>query len=209
MSLSRPKCIVTIAIRLCFALFAMNLPSNVQAEDKLLYNRDIRPILAENCFACHGPDSASRKAGLRLDQRQAAIDMGAIAPGKPVDSEMIHRIFAEDKHHMPPAATKKVLTAEQKEKLKKWIGQGAEYQPLWSLIAPARPDLPAVKNSAWVRNPIDRFILARLEQEGLTPAPEADRRTLARRLSLDLTGLPPEPAAVEAFVNDKSPDYYE
>ncbi len=183
--------------------------SHVRGDDKPLYNRDIRPILAENCFACHGPDSASRKAGLRLDKREAAIEAGAIQPGKPAESDMIHRIFAEGKEHMPPAATKKVLKANEKELLKKWIASGAEYQPHWSLIAPVRPALPAVKNMAWVRNPIDRFILARLEQEGLTPAPEADRRTLARRLSLDLTGLPPEPAAVEAFVNDKSPDYYE
>ena len=105
---------------------------------------------------------------------------------------------------MPPPATKKKLTAAQKETLKRWIAEGAEYQPHWSLIAPTRPALPPVKNSAWVKNPIDAFILAKLEAAGLTPAPEADRRTLARRLSLDLTGLPPEPALVEAFVNDKS-----
>src|SRR5207248_1114296 len=107
--------------------------------------------------------------------------------------------------HMPPPATRKTLTAAQKEMLAKWIAGGAEYQPHWSFIAPTRPALPAVKHEAWVRNPIDRFILAKLEANGLTPAPEADRRTLARRLSLDLTGLPPEPGEVDAFVDDKSP----
>src|SRR5206468_9368643 len=100
----------------------------------------------------------------------------------------------------------KKLTAVQKETLRRWIASGAEYQPHWSLITPKRPELPAVKNSAWVRNPIDRFVLAELEKRGLTPAPEADRRTLARRLSLDLIGLPPSPAEVEAFVNDKATD---
>jgi hypothetical protein len=179
------------------------------ADEKLQYNRDIRPILAENCFACHGPDSAARKAGLRLDKRDAAIDAGAIAPGKPNESDLVHRINASGKEHMPPVTTKKVLTAEQKEKLAKWIAAGAEYQQHWSLLAPTRPPLPAVKNEKWVRNPIDRFILAKLEASGLTPAPEADRRTLARRLSLDLTGLPPEPEEVDYFVNDKSPDWYE
>ena len=151
---------------------------------KLEYNRDVRPILAENCFACHGPDSAARKADLRLDQRDAAIKAEAIAPGKPDESALIARINSADKSEMmPPHKTNKTLTAAQKETLKQWIAEGAEYQPHWSFIAPSRPALPTVKNEAWVRNPIDRFILAELEAAGLTPAPEADRRTLARRLS--------------------------
>jgi hypothetical protein len=180
------------------------------AQAKIEYNRDVRPILAENCFACHGPDSAARKAGLRLDQRDDAIKMGAIAPGKLNESALIERICASDsKEVMPPPKTRKKLTAAQKDILKRWIGEGAEYQLHWSLLAPQRSVLPAVKNTAWVRNPIDRFILADLEKRGLQPAPEADRRTLARRLSLDLIGLPPAPAEVEAFVNDKAPDAYE
>jgi hypothetical protein len=182
------------------------------AEDavKLEYNRDIRPILAENCFACHGPDSAARKADLRLDKRDMAMDMGAIAPGNPAESVLIERINATDADTvMPPPATKKKLTAAQKEKLKRWIAEGAEYQPHWSLIPPKRPTPPAVKHAAWVRNPIDAFILARLEKAGLSPAPEADRRTIARRLSLDLTGLPPEPKLVEEFVADQSENAYE
>jgi hypothetical protein len=176
----------------------------------LSFNRDIRPILAENCFTCHGPDSAARKADLRLDRREVAVKAGAIMPGKPDESEMIHRVFSDDKDEMmPPASMKRQLTAAQKDKLKAWIAAGAEYQPLWSFIPPVRPALPAVKSLGWVRNPIDRFVLAGLERQGLQPAPEADRRTLARRVSLDLTGLPPKPDVVEAFVNDLSPNAYE
>jgi len=179
------------------------------AADKLEYNRLIRPILAENCFACHGADSAARKADLRLDQRDQATKMEAIVPGDPEASEMIRRILSDDpKEVMPPPMTKKSLTKGQKELLQRWVKEGAEYQAHWSFIAPQRPEPPQVKNSAWVKNPIDNFILAKLEEKGLAPASEADRRTLARRLSLDLTGLPPEPAEVEAFVNDKSPDAY-
>lgn len=177
--------------------------------EKLKYNRDIRPILAENCFACHGPDSASRKANLRLDRREVAIETKAIAPGDAKNSGVIERIFSDDPEViMPPPVTHKKLSAAQRETLKQWIAQGAEYQPHWSFMAPARPQPPKVKNTAWVRNPIDAFVLARIESEGLQLAPEADRRTLARRLSLDLTGLPPAPADVEAFVNDTSSDAY-
>lgn len=190
------------------------LPTLVATADepggKLQYNRDIRPILSEFCFACHGPDSAARKADLRLDQRDAAMGMGAIDPRKPDNSELVRRIVSDDPdERMPPASTKKALTAAQKDTLRRWIAEGAEYQPHWSLIAPVRPEPPAVKNEAWIRTPVDRFILARIEAAGLQPAPEADRRTLARRLSLDLTGLPPEPSDVEMFVNDTSPAAYE
>jgi hypothetical protein len=182
----------------------------VQAAGPVEYNRDVRPILSENCFACHGADSASRKAGLRLDRREVAVKAKAIVPGKPDDSEMIRRIFSDDPNEaMPPQKTKKTLTTSQKEVLHRWIASGAEYQAHWSFLPPRRPALPAVKDGGWVRNPIDAFILARLEATGLRPAPEADRRTLARRLSLDLTGLPPDPAEVEKFVNDPRPDAYE
>ena len=174
------------------------------------FNKDIRSILVENCFSCHGADSGSRKADLRLDQRDAAIESGAIAPGDPDSSVMLDRIFSDDPEEvMPPPSLKKVLTSEQKELLKRWIAEGAEYEPHWSFIPPQRPEPPAVKNETWVRNPIDRFVLARLEAEGLTPAAEADRRVLARRLALDITGLPPEPAVVDAFVADPHPDAYD
>ncbi|MFM8415062.1 MAG: DUF1553 domain-containing protein, partial [Planctomycetota bacterium] len=174
------------------------------------YNRDIRPILVENCFSCHGADSAGRKADLRLDRRDDAVEFGAIVPGDPDSSVMLDRVFSDDPEEvMPPPALKKTLTAEQKDLLTRWIKEGAEYEPHWSFIPPTKSEPPAVKNGSWVRNPIDRFILARLEAEGLTPAPEADRRTLARRAALDVTGLPPEPAAVEAFVADARPDAFE
>jgi hypothetical protein len=178
--------------------------------EKIEYNRDIRPILAENCFACHGPDSASRKAGLRLDQRDAALKAEVLVPGKPDDSEVVHRVFStKRKEMMPPPSSKKQLTQAQKELLKRWVAEGAAYQAHWSLIAPTRPPLPEVTDKKWARNPIDLFILAKLEAAGLRPAPEADRHTLARRLSLDLLGLPPKPEDVAEFVNDKSPDAYE
>ncbi len=184
--------------------------STSRADDAIGYNRQVRPILADNCFACHGPDSASRKADLRLDKRDAAVEVGAIVPGKPAESALVERITSDDESmQMPPAETHKKLTPEQKVLLAKWIAAGAEYEPHWSLIPPTRPAVPPVQNKAWPRNPIDEFVLAKLEAAGLTPAPEADRRTLARRLSLDLTGLPPEPADVEAFVNDAASDAYE
>lgn len=181
-----------------------------ETPSELKYNRDIRPILAENCFRCHGPDSAARQADLRIDQREAAIERGAIVPGDPDASELIRRINSTNPdEQMPPPTSHRQLTAEQKETLRRWIAEGAQYEPHWSLIPPVRPEPPPVQNEAWVRNPIDRFILARLEAVGLSPAPEADRRTLARRLALDLTGLPPEPELVEAFVEDPAPDAYE
>jgi mono/diheme cytochrome c family protein len=142
------------------------------AADKVQFNRDVRPILSENCFACHGPDSASRKASLRLDQRAAAVEAGAIAPGDLEDSELLARIGSHDaKQVMPPPATKKTLTTEQKATLKRWISEGAEYQPHWSLIAPKRPVPPAVKDASWPKGPMDRFMLAELERRGLKPAP--------------------------------------
>jgi len=197
------------ALALAFALAAWPV-GRARADAPIEYNRDVRPILAENCFACHGPDSAARKADLRLDRRDDAVEMGAIEPGKPEESLLVARIESTDPHEiMPPPAVHKTLAPAQKDLLKRWIVQGAEYQPHWSMIAPRRPATPKTKGAGWVRNPIDAFILARLESEGLKPAPEADRRTLARRLSLDLVGLPPKPEDVDRFVNDTSPDAYE
>jgi hypothetical protein len=181
---------------------------------KLEYNRDVRPILAENCFSCHGPDSASRKAKLRLDDRQVAIERGSIVAGKSKESSMIERILLPDSDElvMPPVKSHKKLKPEQKEILKRWIDEGAEYQSHWSFITPKRPALPTFDDApgkAWAKNPIDALILAKMREQGFAPAPEADRRTLARRLSFDLTGLPPDPADVAAFEKDQSPDYYE
>ncbi len=198
---------LTFALSLSMTLFAADA---VRADDAILYNRDIRPILTDMCFPCHGPDSAARKGDYRLDRRDDAIGKKVIVPGKPDESEMMRRILSVDEDVvMPPPAIKKTLTAKQKELLKKWIAGGAEYQSHWSFIAPIRPELPKVKNEAWAKNPIDRFVLAKLEAAGLTPATEADRRTLARRVSLDVTGLPPSIELVDEFVADQSPNAYE
>lgn len=203
----------SVALMICFSPLLPFSPSpllSLSSGAEIQYNRDIRPILAENCFACHGPDSAARKAGLRLDLREEAIKAKAIIPGKASESALIVRTHSTDGDDiMPPPKTRKKLSPKQKELLQRWIASGADYQPHWSYITPKRPEPPQVKNAAWARNAIDRFILAELEKRGLQPAPEADRRTLARRLSLDLIGLPPTPAEVEEFVNDKSADYYE
>lgn len=203
------KGILISVMLLCFAA-AFAGP----AKATIRYNRDIRPILSEYCFPCHGTDSAARKAGLRLDQQQVATNrledgVVAIVPGEPEQSEMIRRIFTDDDDQMPPAKVNKILPPAQKELLKNWISTGANYEPHWSFIPPQKVAPPSVKNSKWVRNPIDNFVLARLEQEKLKPNSEADRRTLIRRVSLDLTGLPPKPEDVEQFAADKSPRAYE
>jgi mono/diheme cytochrome c family protein len=191
-------------------LAALLVASTPSVAADIQYNRDIRPILAENCFACHGPDSAARKADLRLDKREVAIEMGAIVPGDVESSELVARVLADSELEiMPPPHSTKKLTDAQKQVLKSWVASGAEYEPHWSLIAPVRSDPPRVQNEAWIKNPIDRFTLSKIEERGLTPAPEADKRTLARRVSLDLTGLPPDPALVEQFVSDTSDDAYE
>jgi hypothetical protein len=146
---------------------------------------------------------------LRLDRREEAVKE-VIVPGEPERSPLVERIFAtKASKRMPPAKTQKELTPAQKETLRRWIAAGAVYQPHWSLVAPQRPPIPAVQHSGWIRTPLDGFVLAELEKHGLQPAHEADRRTLARRASLDLTGLPPAPSAVEAFVHDPAPDAYE
>jgi mono/diheme cytochrome c family protein len=192
------------------AALAGRVPAAETAAGKIQFNRDIRPILSDNCFRCHGPDKNHRKAKLRLDVREVALEREAFVPGKPAESELIRRINATNEDDvMPPPSAEKRLTPEQKQLLADWIAQGAEYQPHWAYITPGRPAVPEVKNRAWVRNPIDAFVLRELEARNLQPSPEADRATLLRRLSLDLTGLPPTPAEVEAFRTDSRPDAYE
>jgi hypothetical protein len=174
------------------------------------FNRDIRPILSENCYACHGPDKNRRKAKLRLDERASALAKEAFVPGKPDESELVSRIFEEDAAAvMPPPESHKKLTRDQKELLKTWIAQGAEYQAHWAYVPPVRPSVPAVANAKWVRNPIDAFILKGLESRQIQPSPDADRLTLVRRLSLDLVGLPPTTEEVEGFQRDNDPGAYE
>jgi hypothetical protein len=193
-----------------FALVSLVLAASGAGADPVRYGRDVRPILAEHCFACHGPDGAARKAKLRLDVRDVAVARSALVPGKPGESKLVARIFSEDPDEvMPPPKAKKPLTAQEKETLKRWIAEGVDYEAHWAFVPPARPALPAVRNAAWVRNPIDRFVLARLERHGIDPSPEADRTTLIRRLTLDLTGLPPSPREVDDFLADRSPDAYD
>jgi|LakMenEpi03Aug12_release.lakeMendotaPanAssembly.Ray.scaffolds.fasta_scaffold07247_11 cytochrome c553 len=167
------------------------------------YNRDIRPILSDNCFACHGPDASNRQGDLRLDVREAAIAAGAIVPGAPGNSSLVERINATDPDTiMPPPRSHKRLDARQKETLGRWIAAGAEYQKHWAYEPPVKAAIPPGADA------IDHLVAARLVLLGLVPAAEADRRTLIRRLSFDLLGLPPEPADVDAFVADTSPDAY-
>ena len=180
------------------------------------FGRDIRPILSDNCFTCHGPDKDKRKAGLRLDTKEDAfkkLDSGgyAIVPGKPDQSRLLAVITLppDDDDHMPPTKTGKKLSAAQVDLLRRWIVQGAKWAGHWSYVAPERPAVPTVKNKKWARNDVDRFILAALEKSGLKPNAEADRYTLIRRLSLDLIGLPPTVQEVDDFIADKSPNAYE
>jgi hypothetical protein len=178
------------------------------------FNRDIRPILSNTCFVCHGPDNHKRKAKLRLDrEEEATADRGgyqAIVPGKPGESEVVKRLVSSDpEKRMPPPKLKKALTKDQIDLIRHWIEQGAKYEGHWSLLAARRPALPTVKDQVWPINPIDRFLLAAQEKEGLHPSSEADRRTLIRRVSLDLRGLPPTLEEVDAFLVDKSAQAYE
>src|SRR5437016_6652769 len=179
-----------------FAFALVPIVSASAATNQIQFNRDVRPILADNCYACHGPDKNQRKADLRLDSEESALaDRGAykiITPGKPEQSELYRRISSVDpKVHMPQPRFGKNLTAKQVETIRQWIAQGAKWQKHWSLIPPKRHDLPPVKDPSWPGNAIDHFILARLDQEGLKPSVEAERRALLRRLSFDLIGLPP------------------
>jgi hypothetical protein len=180
------------------------------AEMPIDFNRDIRPILAENCFYCHGQDGQKREADLRLDDRQAAIDAGAIVPGEPGASTLLERIHSTDPDVlMPPPNSNRRLSDPQKKILDRWIKDGAEYEPHWAFTPPERPRPPDVKQADWPRNDIDRFVLAKIEAAGLAPAPEAHRSTLIRRLHADLVGLPPTPEEVDAFVADPDPSAYE
>jgi hypothetical protein len=184
-------------IRTLLALFAIRVSAQTIA-----FNESIRPILSDHCFTCHGPDTANRQANLRFDRPDAA---------RGFESEILRRIAStDDAERMPPPGSGKPrLTAREIELVRQWIAQGMPWQPFWSFIPPQRPALPVTKDPSWPRNAIDRFILARLERESLRPSPEADKRILIRRVSLDLTGLPPTPAEVEAFLADQSSGAYE
>ncbi|HEX7380265.1 MAG TPA: DUF1549 domain-containing protein, partial [Pirellulales bacterium] len=199
----------------CYYLALVSLPCRpLKAVDAAVppvnYSEQIKPLLADRCYACHGPDAAQRKADLDLHLREGAI-IEAIVPGKAEQSPLIERIASHDPdERMPPPESKKPpLTAQEIELFKRWINEGAPFDAHWAYVKPERPSLPQAKNPAWIRNPIDAFIAFRHEEHGLTPAAEADRRTLARRLSLDLLGLPPKPAHIDAFATDDRPNAYE
>src|SRR5688572_22155360 len=198
--------------RLIYILFAA-AASVATAEQQVQFNRDIRPILSDTCFKCHGPDKNVRKAKLRLDLSEEAYrtrgEIKPIVPGKPGESEVVRRILASDPDDlMPPPKTGKRLTTEQKRLIEAWVAQGAKYEGHWAFTPPSRPAVPTA-NQDWCRNPIDHFIKARLDTEKVAPAPEADRRTLIRRVTLDLTGLPPTARDVDEFVRSRDPRAYE
>ncbi len=198
---------------------ARRMPAEVQvALDKtaapVIFNRDIRPILSDNCFKCHGSDANKRKADLRFDVEESMHrdrnGFAAVMPGDIQASALVaHILAADDDDRMPPLDSEKSLTSSEKATLIRWIEQGGAFQQHWSYIPPTRPELPDVKNAAWVKNPIDRFVLARLEAAGLEPSPEAARYILHRRVSFDLTGLPPDPKSVQRFENSKRGNAYE
>ncbi len=199
------KNIRPVSLALAYTVFSAN--ADGQTID---FNRDIRPILSENCFYCHGQDANKRQADLRLDQRDAAITAKAIVPGDVAMSSLIQRILSDDPEQMmPPPKSNRRLTPEQKKILQNWVTAGAVYQNHWAFVAPTKPAEPAVQRQDWIRNPIDRFVLAKLESEKLSPSPEADRATLIKRLSIDLIGLPPTPQEVDAFIADRDERAYE
>ena len=169
------------------------------------FQREVRPILADNCFRCHGPDESSRQVRLRLDTEEGAFaerpNGQPVVPGDPSSSLLYQRVTHDNQRlRMPPVAANKTLTDEQIDILERWIAQGASWDQHWAFKAVTKSVLPAVSNESWVRNPVDQFILAELDATGLEPAPEADKRTIARRVALDLTGLPPDPVLLERFL---------
>ncbi|MDB4547632.1 DUF1549 domain-containing protein, partial [Akkermansiaceae bacterium] len=193
--------------------FSLALLPLAQAEEKVSYNHDIRPILSENCFFCHGPDPETREGDVALHEAKfayALVDVAhPIVPGKPDESEVVYRIF-DKTDPMPPEDSKRSLTEKQKNLIKLWIEQGAEYEEHYAFVPPVKADPPVIAEpKAPLRNPIDNFIQDRLEKEDLVPASEASREILARRATLALTGLQPTPEQTASLLNDKSPDAYE
>ena len=198
-------------MRYLLPLLVLGFTSRLTAAD-VDFARDVLPILSDHCFACHGPDANARKADLRLDAKDDALrkESPVIVPGKSGDSELVRRVTVDDESElMPPPKFKKPLTAKQVETLKQWVDQGAKWGRHWAFEPPRRPENPSTKSQIPIKNPIDAFVFARLEREGLKPSSEADKATLIRRVTLDLTGLPPTPEEVDAFVKDTSPDVYE
>jgi hypothetical protein len=204
--------VIVLGLFISLLLLSRCATSSKDLAGKLDYNFHIRPILSDKCFACHGPDANKREAGLRLDTEEGAYsalkeapEMFAIVPGNKINSAVWHRINSQDPQEiMPPPESNLVLTPEEIQILGKWIDQGAEYQIHWAFMPPKNKDLPKVKNKKWPSNEIDYFILAKMEEKGLKPNPEADKARLLKRVSFDLTGLPPTPEMVEKFLLDDS-----
>lgn len=191
-------------------LFGIALVSLPASAEELVFSRDVLPILSANCFSCHGPDEEGRVTDLRLDERQSPLDLGIIVPGDPNGSELIRRVYSKDEYEvMPPVESHKKLSQEQKEVLSAWILNGAKYERHWAFVVPRSMEPPSVKREEWSRNDIDEFVLAELEDQDLEPSEEASRRTLIRRLSLGLTGLPPSAKEVSEFLADDRPEAYE
>jgi mono/diheme cytochrome c family protein len=206
---------ITLLLGLALTLTAGRaIAAEPDESNQIDFGRQIRPILSDTCFTCHGPDEKSRDSDLRLDTKAGAfVDLDghrAIVPGKPLESSLYRRLISKDEDEkMPPVDSGRKLSSEQVELVRLWIEQGAKWEEHWSFVAPKQPSAPPVKNKNWIRNPIDAFVLARIEAAGLSPSPEASKETLIRRLTLDLTGLPPTLAEVDAFLADKSPSAYE
>lgn len=181
---------------------------------KIDYARDIQPILSDKCYQCHGPDQKARKAKLRLDLREDAIKnrdgFHAILPGKPDESNLIDRIQETDPDEiMPPPKTGKKLSVQEIALIKQWISEGADFTRHWAFVPPRKPPTPKTLDTVWSRSSLDKFVLAKLEREGLKPSPEADRATWLRRASFDLIGLPPTVSELDTFLSDKSPQAYQ
>ena len=191
-------------------LLSASIVNAASSTKKISYNRDIRPLLANSCYTCHGPERGKRKAGLRLDDRDSAV-REAIVPGNSAESPLFQRVSTSDPdEQMPPKESKRPrLPPAAVAIIRQWIDEGARYEPHWAYVRPMRSQPPVAQNAAWANNSIDHFIAAVHEEQGLKPSPDADPRTLARRLRFDLTGLPPSPAEVDAFAADHSPAAYE
>ena len=201
---------ISSPLSLIAAVIALALPGHAKVD----YQADVRPLLSDKCFQCHGPDAATRTVDLRLDRQEGLFghrpNGTPVVPGDPDSSLVFQRItHADAALRMPPEYSHKSLEPADVDTIRTWIEEGAEWTGHWAFEIPKRPELPAVRDADWARNPIDRFVLARLEQEALAPAPEADRRSLARRAALDVTGLPPSPEIVDAFVDDDQPGAYQ
>ncbi len=200
---------------LLFLASPVAMSGAAESGPRISFNRDVRPVLSDACFHCHGPDEKERKGGLRLDLAEEASKPAksgeiAIVPGNPSKSELLARINTEDRDDlMPPAKGHKALTVKQKDLLRQWIEQGAVYEKHWAFVPLTSVPLPSLKRQGWARNGLDHFVLERLEREGLAPSPEASKEALIRRVSLDLTGLPPTPAEVDAFLADATPQAFE